>query len=124
MPSQPECNHDLEYHPPKGTKWVWHPKALNYSPWNCDLSRQKEPGLDLWPLSILLHVCKSKGEWLWFARTVDFKHKRTTLTGSSDDPLKACLAAEEAGEHILAEFLPDWVRTALANKWRPPAQDW
>jgi hypothetical protein len=112
---------ELDYFPPNGTKWKWSSKALNYSPWLCNLARQKEPGLNLWPLDVMLIVDLVKDRWVWQVEVIDFQHQRAIIKGAENDPLKACFAAEIAGEGVLADLLPDWVRAALANKWRPPA---
>lgn len=111
---------ELDYFPPKGTKWKWYPKSLNYSPWGCDLSRQREK-LDLHPLNTHLYVDRVDGTYLWQVIGFGFDHERFKEEGQAEDPLQACLAAEAAGESRLNEFLPDWVRQALNHKWRPPA---
>lgn len=33
---------ELDYFPPSKTRWQWHPKTLNYSPWKCDFSKQRD----------------------------------------------------------------------------------
>jgi len=109
------------YFPPQGTAYRWESKALQYSPWVCLLSQQKEPDLWLFPLDVTLRVSLDDGKWRWYANMTDFHYVRTTLSGVEPDSLTACLTAERFGLEWLADRLPDWVRTALANKWRPPA---
>ncbi len=113
---------EQEYFPPSGTKWKWHHKSLNYSPWSCDLSDQREPEIKFrTPLFVYLTVDKRNERWHWRVEVTDFANKRTNLAGSSSDPFMACEAAELFGEQELDKLLPDWVRTALTNNWRPPA---
>lgn len=111
---------ELDYFPPSKTRWQWHPKTLNYSPWKCDFGKQREAGLDLWPLSIALSVDIKDGEWAWFVDVINFRHERSQVKGTAKTPVEACLAAEAAGQSILTDLLPDWARTALEHKWRPP----
>lgn len=111
---------EQDYFAPKGTKWKWGPKALQHYGWFCHLSEQREPGLFLWPVSIQLRVDLDGGKFHWVAEVYDWRHARRVVTGARKDALKACLAAEAAGEAALDELLPEWVRTALAHGWRSP----
>jgi hypothetical protein len=112
---------ELGYFPPNGTKWKWEPKTLNYSPWICCLSRQREPKLFMYPFDIKLIVDLINTHFHWVIELIDFQGNYSIISGISEDPLQACLTAEEIGECKMDELLPDWIRTALENKWRPPA---
>mgnify|MGYP001335384628 CR=1 FL=1 len=112
---------ELDYFPPSGTRWQWHPKTLNYSPWYCNFSKQREPELNLWPMSINLQVDRKGEKWVWIVDVINFQHERSHVRGEAGTSLEACLAAEAAGQTLLNDLLPDWARTALENKWRPPA---
>jgi hypothetical protein len=112
---------ELDYFPPKGTKFQWGSKELQYSPWYCNLGKQREPGIWPSPLSVLLCVDLIQGQYKWHVKTWDFSHRSSNISGVATTALEACLAAECAGERFLDEQLPDWVRVALANNWRPPA---
>lgn len=111
---------ELEYFPPRGTKWTWHSKSLNSSPWVCNLSRQKEPSTFTTPLNVTLYVDLLNGSYVWRVEISDFSYNRSRVEGYETDPLRACKAAEKTGEAKLKELLPKWARTALANQWRPP----
>jgi hypothetical protein len=111
---------ELDYFPPNGTKWKWESKTLQHSPWICCLSTQRERKLFTWPLSIVAVVDLADGLYHWTVEVCDFRGDRSALFGFSDDPLKACLDAEKFGELRMDDLLPDWARTALVNKWRPP----
>jgi hypothetical protein len=111
---------ELPYFPPPGTKYPWVNKTLNYSAWTCNLSTQMEPSLYLYPMNVQLWVDFNE-QWCWILEVTDFTHNRMTKKGVAIDGLAACLAAEELGEAEVVKLLPDWVRTALKNKWRPPA---
>jgi hypothetical protein len=115
-------SYELAHNSPSGTKWNWGSKALNYSPWVCNLASQKEPNFSLWPLDIVLYVDVYDGVCHWAVHIIDFQHKRYLKSGVAADPLKACLEAESVGEKQLAELLPDWAKEALARGWRPPCQ--
>ena len=111
-----------DYFPPKGTTWQWGHKALNHSPWHCNLTRQKEPDLHPFPLAAHLSVSlQDDGLYLWIVDMSDFRYQRTTKQGICKTALEACLEAEHTGEAYLTAMLPDWVRTALTNGWRPPS---
>lgn len=111
---------ELAYLPPNGTKWQWHPKALNYAPWVCGLSPQKYSNINLWPLHVILRVDLIDNNYRWTVEILDWKNKRTLLDGQTQVALEACLAAEKVGEEELEKLMPDWVHQALANGWRPP----
>lgn len=115
---------ELAYFPPRGTKYKWHPKSLNYSPWTCRLSDERESKIRFkTDMSVACTVDKIDGKYKW---NIEVRHwdpnvKVRRITGMTDDPLKACLEAERVGDVELGKMLPDWVRTALENNWRPPA---
>jgi hypothetical protein len=108
-----------DYFPPQGTKF----KALNYSPWHCDLSQQKYAKLFLHPLNVHLYVDydEETGMFNWTADITDWLYQRTYMRGVRGNALKACLEAERVGGIELEKHLPRWAKTALKNKWRPPA---
>lgn len=112
----------LDYFPPKGTRWQWSTKALNYSSWTCNVARQREPQLTLWPMDVIawVDVREDDGRFLWGVNVIDWTHGRRTFRGDETDALRACRAAEACAELAIDELLPDWIRTALTNKWRPP----
>jgi hypothetical protein len=114
-------SHELDYFPPNKTKWKWGAKVLRNKEWWCDLSHQREAGLDMFPASVDLTVDLIDGKYWWRVSVRNFSYKDSELNGTSKDPLKACLRAEKVGEAMLDKLLPDWARTALKNKWRPPA---
>lgn len=116
-----KMSYELAYFPPKGTRWTWSSKSLNYSPWVCQLSSQKEPKLFLHPLNIVLIVDKVDDNYTWYVEICDFMFKRVVFKGTQKTPLKACRAAERIGERALKKLLPSWARTALQHKWRTPA---
>lgn len=113
---------EQKYFPPNKTKWEWGAKQLTYSGWVCDLSCQKEKGLWLWPLSVILYVDLVDGRFCWCVKVHTFKRERYDIDGSCKDPLRACRTAEKIGERELKKLIPKWVRTALKNGWRSPAQ--
>lgn len=116
---------ELSFFPPNKTKYKWGNKVLNTSCWYCELSRQKVSSSDLFifPMSVMLSVDLDKDRYVWRVEVCDWKHKRSYVEGSSADSLKACLAAEKAGEAEYKRLMPNWVWTALKNKWRPPCSD-
>ncbi len=112
-------SYELDYFPPQGTKWAWGSKALNYSPWVCNLADQREPGVWLWPLSVVLFVDKKGEYYTWWVQVRPFKGKDYNLKGKTKSALRSCKTAEEKGEKELDKHLPNWARTALKNGWRP-----
>jgi len=114
---------ELAYHPPKGSKWIWFAKALNYSPWGCNLLAQKEKDLrhGLWPLACTLWVDLIDGQYCWTISTTDFNHSNQYQTGQAKTALQAIRAAERVGERWIKQQIPRWVRTALQHGWRSPA---
>lgn len=111
---------ELDHFPPKGSRWAWGSKTLTTSGWGCDLARQMAGASRIWPMAIYLHVDLVGGRYHWLVEVTDWKHKRETFSGESKTALKALSAAEEVGERAFHDLMPDWIRTALANGWRPP----
>lgn len=109
---------EQDYFPPSGTKFTWGEKSLNYSPWRCNLIDQKYPKLWTWPARIDLIVDLVNGKYKWTVEVTPFKGGRYVIKGQSICALKACLAAEKAGEKELKKMFPKWVITALKNGWR------
>jgi len=121
-----KMSHELSYLPPAGTRHKWSSKSLNYSPWVCRLSDQKSKkdqghSVYFWPMDVVLVVDLKDGIYNWQVEVIDFRFNRSKIQGQEEDPLRACLAAERIGRSKLRELLPPWVKTALANGWRPPA---
>lgn len=105
----------LAYFPPQGTKYKWHPKALNYSPWSCRMWEH-------WPASIIARVEKSEtGVFLWSVEVRNFSHDRRLLRGKAADGLSACLEAERACETEKGLLWLPWIEQAVAAGWRPPS---
>lgn len=113
-----------DYFPPQGSRWKWCSKALAYSPWACDLSEQMRPPdiRFLWPLSIILRVDLRDGQYHWRVDVRPWSGEDFTLKGSTKAPLDAMLAAEQVGERIFNEQMPEWTLLALANGWRPSSR--
>jgi len=110
-------SYELEYFPPVGSKFKWTPKALNYSPWACDLSHQIDS--NLWPLLVSATVDLLEGRYKWRVDIIDWHHRRSHREGECDSALAAILVAESTAESEFQRLMPDWVKTALANGWRP-----
>jgi len=105
----------LDYFPPKGTKYEWGAKALNYSPWVCRMWEH-------WPASIVARVSKTEdGVYQWRVEVCNFRHQRKTLEGTANDGLAACKAAEEVCEAEKALLWLPWMDEAVKAGWRPPA---
>lgn len=116
-----------EYFPPKGSKYEWKPKSLNYSPWACDIAAQMCPPAItdkfLWPLSIILRVdLRESGKYRWSVDVRPWKGEDFTLCGETATGLEALLAAEQVGERIFHEQMPEWTVRALAEGWRSPSR--
>lgn len=115
-------SYELDYFPPNGTKYNWFHKSLNYSPWVCNLSDQKEKELFLFPAEVKLMVdtmlVKSTIRYVWIVLITDFSYNKTEKKGVEKDAISACLRAEKEGEEQLQILIPDWVRMALINGWR------
>lgn len=73
-------------------------------------------------MDITLRVNLIKEKYIWEVNVITFDHLRYSIKGEELDGLKACLKAEETGDNELTLLLPDWIKTALANKWRPPCR--
>lgn len=109
---------ELAYFPPRTTRWQWSPKALQHSPWVCNLAPQM--GAGHWKLSVYLTVDLIDGRYVWRVQTRDWDGELSEQTGSEDTAKKATAAAERIGEDSYRELTPEWVTTALQNGWRPP----
>lgn len=115
---------ELNYFPPKGTKYIWSCKALNYSWWRCDLSKQKAKSKDIcfyFPMYIYLNVDLIDGNYIWKVEVRNWEYEVSYKSGVTGSALEACLAAERYGECEFKKLTPNWIVNALKNKWRPPA---
>lgn len=107
-----------DYSPPKkgkkGTKYLWHSKALNYSPWRAEF-------WGCWPASISAWVDQREddGVFLWRVEVRNFNHDRRVLKGEAPDGLSACLAAEQVGEAEKRLLWLPWMKKAIKAGWRP-----
>jgi hypothetical protein len=113
-------SYDLEYSPPGGQKWLWHNKALTYSPWVCRLSDQWGFGQTLWPMSVVLYVDLIDGVYSWRVNATNWRNQLKATTGTGSDATDAIQQAQAVGEEALTALMPEWVKTALAEGWRPP----
>lgn len=110
---------ELEYFPPSGQKWHWHSKALNYSPWVCRLSDQWGLGQKTWPMSVVLQVDLVDGVYRWLVKSTNWRNQLNVTTGTASGPVEAIEQAQAVGEEALVALLPEWVKKALAEGWRP-----
>lgn len=116
---QPPPPMELDYFPPRGTKYEWSPPVLKLRPWT---ARIELPGDRRYAI---LHVSRSADTlYHGFVRFYDLqgvKHEKET--GRYLDPKEALLATEALAEAMVAEEnrkLPSWANEALAAGWRPP----
>jgi hypothetical protein len=107
-------SYELDYFPPKpfnGTGWG--SKSLNYSPWRKSLYYNS-------PANIDLEVDLIDGMYRWSVEITDWNYKHTRYIGKAKTAVEACKKAEKIGNEQLKLLTPDWIKTALENKWRPP----
>lgn len=112
-------SYDQEYSPPTGTKYQWHPKRLNYSPWVCDISNQAMPDAP-WPFRIAAFVEKSGKSYTMTLEVCDWAGTRTTMRGRGRNAIDACLWAESLANEELERLTPKWIKEAIKNGWRTP----
>lgn len=106
---------ELDYFPPKPFNSTgWGSKSLNYSPWRKSLYYDS-------PANIDLEVDLFDGMYRWSVEVTDWNYKHTRYVGKTKTAVEACQKAEDMGENLLHVLTPDWIKTALQNKWRPPA---
>lgn len=112
----------LEYFPPNTGRWFWRAKALNYSPWSCDLSEQMKPKTisHFWPADVRLKVDLLDGTYVWRVDVTDWRYTRHTETGTTATAKDAVSVSESVGEAAFRALVPDWVLMALEAGWRPP----
>lgn len=115
---------EQEYFPPSGSKYKWGSKALNYSPWICDLGAQMDPDIHylIYPLDVRLYVDLVDGKFKWVAICVDWHGARSEKTGLAESGSSAIKEAEAFGEEFYNSQMLPWIRTALQAGWRPPAR--
>lgn len=107
-------SYELDYFPPKPfDKTGWGSKSLNYSPWYKRL-------YDEWPASVTLTVDLIDGVYKWSVDVCGWEFHRIRFVGKASSAVEACRKAEEIGELQKSCLTPDWILTALENKWRPP----
>jgi len=117
---------ELAYFPPKGSKWFWHPKALNYSPWGCDISAQiyraENPSERFLPtgMSIYANVDLLDDGYKWTVIIRGWDGTRSDVAGTCRTGVEAIFEAERVGEQAYKELMPDWVRMPLKHGWRHP----
>lgn len=112
---------ELDYFPPNTTKWKWGSKALNYSPWICNLLPQVFPNLYTNGASVKLIVDILDGVWKWRLESYYLDGTFVNMKGDANSGEEACNIAETKGEQIIKQMFPKWAITALKNKWRPPS---
>lgn len=105
----------LEYFPPKPyCDTGWKHKSLNYNPWIKYL-------VDQHPCRITLYVDLDENGYYFTVDIYDWLGRllRTPNEYVTSD-VEACAKAELLGEKWRQKLFPEWVKTALKNKWRPP----
>lgn len=113
---------ELEYFPPKTSKWQWANKSLKNSPWVCNLGAQMKPkGVDsVWPADVRLTVDLLDGQYVWQVKVTDWQHAQHVEVGTALTAKAAIAAAEAMGESAFRAMTPNWVLMALEAGWRPP----
>jgi hypothetical protein len=107
-------SYELDYFPPKPfNSNGWSSKTLNYSPWRKSLYLGS-------PAQISLEVDLFDGVYKWVVNVTDWNYKHTRYVGRAKTAKEACQKAEDMGETQLYVLTPDWIKTALQHKWRPP----
>ena len=108
-------SYELDYFPPEPfNKNGWGSKPLNYSPWRKYLYSES-------PARISLEVDLFEGVYHWSVEVTDWNYKHTRYIGTTMTAVEACEKAEQIGNELLKLLTPNWVISALKNKWRPPA---
>jgi len=109
--------HNLDYFPPNGTKYPWHPKRLNTSPWVCLFWA-------CWPAEVQAYVDrKEDGQFIWWVTVCAFDFSRQTYEGTASGALAACQEAEKCAEEQKGLLFQPWMEQALAAGWRPPGDN-
>jgi len=108
---------DTPYFPPRGSL-PWSPKALNYSPWVCNIG--KELGLS-WPASVIARVDLVSHVYRYRVDVHDWAHNESLLTGAAASAEQAIERAEYLGKRAVKRLMPAWVKKALSEGWRPPS---
>jgi len=127
---------DLPYFPPKGTRFQWGSKALNHSPWVCNILSNLEDTskYSVFPVSIHAYVdlnpdfashgvvVGSRTRYVWRVRIYDWRGTVIEHLGGADTDIDACKAAETCGIDHYRLLFPDWVKKSLSEGWRPPGR--
>jgi hypothetical protein len=106
-------SYEQGYFPPNGTKYKWHPKALQHYPWI-----SSHPW-EVFPARIVMSVDKQIDGFHWCVKVTDFKYKRTRLDGVESIAISACLKAESVADEEQAKLWKPWMAEAFAAGWRP-----
>jgi hypothetical protein len=111
------AKYNIEYLPPKGTKYKWAPPSLKHSPIRCCVECLT------WPQALDLSVNKLEKGYQGF---LDFDSINMTPMVSKKTriyktALSACRAIESMGDELLKADTQPWMKKALKLKWRPPA---
>lgn len=108
--------YNIEYLPPKGTKYEWHPPSLVNRPIGCNVETL------CWPQSLNLQCDKTAqgyyGRLTFYSINGGKAVVKTTRFFKT--ALSACRAIERAGDALLKADTKPWMREALKMKWRPP----
>lgn len=111
---------ELDYFPPRGTKYKWSEKSIQNSPWFLNLTNQYFNDLNIYPLKAIIRVYLRDDTYSANIEFEDFNYKRSEHTISAKNPLVVCLEAEDYCEKWIRHNVKDWMITALRNGWRPP----
>ena len=124
-------SYELEYFPPRGTKYSWSPKALNYCPWVLSFSREKEKEyskkfknrfFSFYPMEITCYVDLIDGDYTWSVDVSPFNGLGYFKKVKTKTALEALKKAEEYAEQQFKKLVPNWIITALKNGWRAPCR--
>lgn len=104
---------ELDYFPPQGTKYEWCHKQLQHLPWGARIWEH-------WPASIVAHVSKKDGVFIWWVDVYTFNYEQKFFEGTAKEALAACLAAEKCADKEKEKIWLPWMDEAVAAGWRPP----
>lgn len=115
---------ELDYFPPKGSKYEWHPPILRNGAWSCYIQTASK-GRNEWGIKLNVWL-NGANEYCGFAeiKTLHGPYVSAQILRVKH-PLEALLATEALGELLLKaerDHTPPWALEALALGWRPPMQ--
>jgi hypothetical protein len=113
-------SYQQEYFAPNGTKFKWSAKHLRNGRWCCNIIDQLDYPKH-YPARIMAYVQLVDNAFKWYVDVTGWDNKITSFRGESSDALVAISDAEKISVYEAKKLYPDWVITALENKWRPPA---